>query len=84
MRVNVTKEHYKHGSWVQIPPLRPLSYSDLQSERSTDVTSGKPAPQNSQAFFTKTTAGVSGHVWHPDAAINRAWARQAVDLGWVK
>jgi hypothetical protein len=36
------KNNYKPVSWVQIPPLRPLNFKDLQGDRSKNVT-----PRNS-------------------------------------
>ena len=84
MLTNNTKTHCLAKSWVQIPPLRPFPDKDLQRECNTDVTSRNPAKVFSGSGAAKSGACASGFVWHPVAAVNRAWARQAVDLGWVK
>ena len=61
--------------------------NDLHLENSGVVTNqdwNRSNQQLSEIISRKPARDVSGHVWHPDAAINRAWGRQAVDLGWVK
>jgi len=41
MTVNTTELHLNSGSWVQIPPLRPLNSNDLQGDRTNSVAKSK-------------------------------------------
>ena len=68
-------------------PSECYSHNDLRREEITAVTNQDWNPSGQQLaeiISRKPARDASGHVWHPVAAVNRAWARQAVDLGWVK
>jgi len=41
MTVNTTELHLNSGSWVQIPPLRPLNSNNLQGDCNTSVAKRK-------------------------------------------
>ena len=65
-------------------PVRALIISKLDKDRNKNVTNDKPQQGSAVNLNTKASGDASGHVWHPQPAINRAWARQAIQLGWVK